>query len=263
MSSMRGLTAVLLTCCAAVSLTAADLAPTGTLRAAFLGANPVQGHVDAQTGAITGPVADIVKEMARKMGVPFAIIPASGAAGVIGLIKSGKADIGFLAYDHARSKEVDFAGPYALMYNTYVVAADSPIRKASDADRAGVKIGAVRGQTQEAFLSANIKSAQVKIYESQPLQPELERLLVSGDLQAFAANRQRMEDAAAKSSKLRALSDNFLVVVQEIVIDKGGDPAKLAEIDRLIDEMRASGFIKASLDRAKISGVDVAPPAKR
>ena len=47
------------------------------------------------------------------------------------------------------------------------------------------------------------------------------------------------------------------------VIDKGGDPAKLAEIDRLMDEMRASGFIKASLDRAKISGVDVAPPAKR
>ena len=51
-------------------------------------------------------------------------------------------------------------------------------------------------------------------------------------------------------------------MVQQIVVDKGGDPAKLAEIDRLMDEMRASGFIKASLDRAKISGVGVAP-AKR
>jgi polar amino acid transport system substrate-binding protein len=259
MDSMRGALAFVF---AAASLFAADLAPTGTLRAAFLGANPVQGHIDAQTGAITGPVADIVKEMARKLGVPFAIIPASGASGVIALLKSGKADIGFLAYDEARSKEANFAGPYALMYNTYVVAADSPIHKASDADRAGVKIGAVRGQTQETFLTANIKNGQVKVYESQPPQPELERLLVSGELQAFGANRQRMEDAAAKSSKLRALSDNFLVVVQEVVIDKGDDPAKLAEIDRLIDEMRASGFIKASLDRAKISGVDVAP-AKR
>lgn len=260
---MRGLATILLTCLAALSLTAADLAPAGTLRAAFLGANPVQGHIDAQTGAITGPVADIVKEMARKLGVPFAIIPASGASGVIALIKAGKADIGFLAYDEARSKEVNFAGPYALMYNTYVVAADSPIHKASDADRAGVKIGAVRGQTQETFLSANIKNGQVKVYESQPPQPELERLLLSGELQAFGANRQRMEDAAAKSSKLRALNDNFLVVVQEIVIDKDDDSAKLAQIDGLIDEMRASGFIKASLDRAKISGVDVAPPPKR
>ncbi len=146
----------------AASLMASDLAPTGTLRATFLGANPVQGHVDAQTGAITGPVADIVKEMARKLGVPYTITPASGAAGVIALIKAHKADIGFLAYDEARAKEVDFAGSYALMYNTYVVAADSPIKTAADADRPGVKIGAVRGQTQELYLSANIKQGEVK-----------------------------------------------------------------------------------------------------
>jgi polar amino acid transport system substrate-binding protein len=251
---MRGITLFVLI---AASLMASGLAPTGTLRATFLGANPVQGHVDAQTGAITGPVADIVKEMARKLGVPYTITPASGAAGVIALIKAHKADIGFLAYDEARAKEVDFAGSYALMYNTYVVAADSPIKTAADADRAGVKIGAVRGQTQELYLSANIKQGEVKIYEAQPPQAELERLLLSGELQAFGANRQRMEDAAAKSSKLRALSDNFLVVVQEIVVEKG-DPAKLTQIDALIDDMRSSGFIKASLDRAKISGVDVA-----
>jgi len=55
------------------------------------------------------------------------------------------------------------------------------------------------------------------VYESEMPQPALERLLLSGELQAFGANRQRMEDAAAKSSKLRVLSYNFLVVVQEIV----------------------------------------------
>ena len=259
---MRGALAFLFVAVSVSSLLAADLAPTGTLRAAFLGANPVQGHIDAQTGAITGPVADIVKELARKLGVPYKILPAAGATGVIGLLREGKADIGFLAYDEVRAKEVDFAGPYALMYNTYVVAADSPIQKASDADRAGVKIGAVRGQTQEVFLRANMKNGEVKLYDTQPPQPELERLLVSGELQAFAANRQRMEDAAAKSSKLRALTDNFLVVIQEIVVEKG-DPAKLAQIDALIDEMRTSGLIKASLERAKIAGVDVAPASSK
>ena len=259
---MRGFTTLVSTCFAALSLMAADLAPTGTLRAAFLGANPVQGHVDPQTGAITGPVADIVKEMGRKLGVRYKIIPASGAAGVIALIKSHQADIGFLAYDPARAKEVDFAGSYALMYNTYVVKVDSPIKTAADADRPGVKIGAVRGQTQELYLSANIKKGEVKVYESQPPQGELERLLLSGELQAFGANRQRMEEAAAASSKLRTLPDNFLVVVQEIVVEKG-DPAKLTQIDSFIDEMRSSGFIKASLDRAKIAGVGVAQPRQR
>ena len=40
---------------------AATLAPTGTLRAVFLGGNPVQGRVDPKTGEATGTVADLVK----------------------------------------------------------------------------------------------------------------------------------------------------------------------------------------------------------
>ena len=46
------------------------LAPTGTLRASFIITNPVQGRVDAQTGATTGPAPDLVRELARRLGVP-------------------------------------------------------------------------------------------------------------------------------------------------------------------------------------------------
>ena len=258
MKRTRALALVLFASIASVSLAGADLAPTGTLRAAFLGRNPVQGAVDPKTGAITGPVADIVQELARKLGVAYKILPRANAQGVIDLLRDHTADIGFLAYDEQRGAEVDFAGPYALMYNAYVVAADSRIVKSADADRAGIRIGAVRGQTQEAYLSGNIKSGQVRVFESMPPQAELEKLLLSGELQAFGLNRQRAESAAAASSKLRALPDDFLTVVQEIVVEKGS-PAKLAQIDKLIDEMRSSGFIKESLERAKLSGVAVAP----
>ena len=44
---------------------AATLAPTGTLRAVFLGGNPVQGRVDPKTGEATGTVPDLVKELAE------------------------------------------------------------------------------------------------------------------------------------------------------------------------------------------------------
>ena len=40
---------------------ASVLAPTGTLRAVFLGSNPVHGRVDAKTGVPTGPVPDLVR----------------------------------------------------------------------------------------------------------------------------------------------------------------------------------------------------------
>jgi len=249
----------LLLCLVSFTLAGAELAPTGTLRASFLGLNPVQGKVDPQTGAITGPVPDIVKELARKLGVPFQLLPSPNAQAVIDHLKDHTADIGFLAYDEKRASDVDFAGSYALMFNAYVVPADSPIKKTADADRAGVRIGAVRGQTQELYLSGNIKAGQVKVFETMPPQAELERLLLSGELQAFGVNRQRAEESASVSPKLRAIPDNFLTVEQEVIFLKG-DPAKAEQINRMIEDLKQSGFIKASLERAKISGVAVAPP---
>ena len=96
-------------------LKAADIAPSGTLRVAFLGANPIQGRVDPETGAVSGPVADIVAELASRLGVAHEFLPQSGAQVVIDLVNSGAADLGFLAYEASRAEQVDYAGPYALM----------------------------------------------------------------------------------------------------------------------------------------------------
>jgi polar amino acid transport system substrate-binding protein len=145
-----------------------------------------------------------------------------------------------------------------LMPSTYIVRADSPIRKAADVDRAGVRVGAVQGLSQQIFLSANLKNASVKLFATNPSTEDLEKTLMNGEIDAFGANRQRTTEAAAASSKLRVLPDNFLIAEQAVVVEKG-DPARLVEINRFIGEMISSGFVKASLDRAKLAGVDVAP----
>src|SRR5260370_41441041 len=44
------------------------LAPTGTLRAAYIVANLAQARLDSGTGAITGVVADITRELGRRAG---------------------------------------------------------------------------------------------------------------------------------------------------------------------------------------------------
>ena len=46
------LPSVLIALALALQLVGPNLAPTGTLRATFIANNPVQGRVDAQTGAI-------------------------------------------------------------------------------------------------------------------------------------------------------------------------------------------------------------------
>src|SRR5258705_985034 len=85
---------------------AEGLAPTGTLRAIFLEANPVQGTVDAATGAVSGPAAELTRALAQRLGVPAAITPVKGTAALMDGIKAGTADIGYLAFDPARAQEV-------------------------------------------------------------------------------------------------------------------------------------------------------------
>lgn len=132
---------------------AAVLAPTGTLRAVFLSSNPVHARVDPRTGVADGPVPDLVKELARTLGVQHAILPASNATAVIDHFKTRTADIGFLAYDETRAREVEFGPPFAIMLNSYLVRSDSSLRSSDDVDRAGLGVGAVRGQTQQLFIS--------------------------------------------------------------------------------------------------------------
>jgi polar amino acid transport system substrate-binding protein len=248
-----------LLCAVSLSLWAADLAPTGTLRASFLGLNPVQGKVDPVTHEVSGPVADLVKELARRLNVPYRILPESDARHVIDDLNSGAADIGFLANDPARAAEVDFTEPYALMFNAFVVPTASKIVKTADADRAGITVGAVRGQTQELFLSSHLKQARVKVFDTMPPQNVLEELFANHDIDAFGVNRQRAEEAAA-SKNLRALVDDFLVVEQSLIVMKNATAAsKVSDLNRFLRDIRASGFVKGSLDRAKISGVAVAP----
>ena len=53
-----------------------------------------------------------------------------------------------------------------------------------------------------------------------------------------------------------------MVTSQAIVVRKG-DQARLSEINRFLADVRVSGFVKTSLERAKVAGVSVAPEPKR
>jgi polar amino acid transport system substrate-binding protein len=239
----------LFACLLSLPIIAADLAPTGTLRAAFLRTNPVQGRIDPQTKSITGPVADLVQELARRLGIPYTILPAADAREVIDLLQ-------------ARAAEVDFSSPYALMHNTFLVRADSPIQKSADADQAGLRVGAAQGQSQAVYLKDNLKSASVQILPAMPSPEELQEMLVAGKLDAFGANRQRLVEVASAHANLRVLPDNFSAAEQSIVITKG-DRSRLDMLNRFIADACASGLVKTSLDRAKLIGVDVAPSGIR
>jgi polar amino acid transport system substrate-binding protein len=198
-----------------------SLAPTGTLRMVFLRTNPVHGRVDPRTGEVTGPVADVARELASRHSVPTRIIPAENAAAVIATLKAGDADIGVLAYDETRAREVDFGAPIMVMLNSYLVKASSSIKSSADVDKTGITVAAVKGQAQELFVSRHLKQARIRLFETTPPDAEMTRLLVSGEVDAFAINRQRALEAEASSASMaRALPDSLFEVNQCIVVAK-------------------------------------------
>ena len=238
------------------------LAPTGTLRASFIGTNPVQGRVDARTGATTGPAPDLVRELARRLGVTPVVMPLPDAGAVLESVRSGRADIGFLAIEAERASLVDFSDAYSNSGAAYAVRANSAFQKSSDVDRAGVTIGAIAGQTPEVYVREHVKNARVESLPTVPPDAAVGKMLIDGKFDAFAANRTRMEEVAREVPGLRVLPDDYMVMSQAIVVPKG-NAARLAEINRFLAEVRAAGFVRASLDRANVAGVNVAPEPKR
>ena len=87
-------------------------------------------------------------------------------------------------------------------------------------------------------------------------------MFANGQVDAFAGNRARLIEAAERYPNMRVAQDNFTVLEQAIVVQKG-DTARLKIVNEFLDEARASAFIRDSLARAKLAGVEPAPPTTR
>jgi polar amino acid transport system substrate-binding protein len=227
------------------------------LRATFISTNPVQGIVDAKTGEVRGPAMDLSRELARRFGVEFKVTPANGVQGVLAAVKSGEADIGFLAFDPGRAAEVDYSQIYSLAQNTFMVLENSALKSAADIDRPGVIIGTTEGDTGDLFLTRTLKNAQFKRTKGD-MDMAL-RMLKSGEIHAYGTNRQRLYELQQRNPGLRLLPDNFYGVPQAIVVKKG-NTALLALVDKMLDDARSTGLIASSIKNVGLIGVDVAPP---
>jgi polar amino acid transport system substrate-binding protein len=237
------------------------LVPSGTLRATFIDTNPVQARMAASTGQAVGPAADLTRALAAELAVQFSIRPAPGVAGVIETVRSGTADIGFVAFDATRATQVEFAQTYLLAHNTYIVRANSPLLRLSDFDRPGIRIGVGKGDAGDLFLTRILHDAELRRRPSSELLDGI-AALKAGELDAYAANRTRLLAIAAGEPGLRLADENFYSVEQSIAVSKGNH-AGLRLVNGFLDRARASGLIRDSISRAGLHGVDVAPPNTR
>jgi polar amino acid transport system substrate-binding protein len=169
---------------------ATDLAPTGRLRAAYLGTNPAQAMRDPSTGEIGGPAYELARELADRNNVPLEFKPIASPPAVIEAVKNGEADIGFVAYEATRLGMVEFSQTYMLVRQSFLVLDDSPIKAIAEIDRAGQKIAGTVNDSITLCMKRILKQATIVELENNPA--ELNKALTARTIDALGANRQRL-----------------------------------------------------------------------
>jgi polar amino acid transport system substrate-binding protein len=236
----------------------ADLASTGTLRAAINYGNFILATKDRATGESRGVAVDLTQELGRRLGVPVEIVAYDSVAMMGDAAPTGAWDIAFLGSDPQREKLMSFTAAYLEIEATYLVRGDSPLRTAAEVDREGVRVAAPARANYELFLTRNLHRA--KLVSTAGADAAFD-LLATGQAEALAGLTQALHDRLPQLPGARIVDGRFMGVQQSIAVPKGRD-AGLAYLRRVVEDAKASGLVARAIERTGARGVSVAPPAK-
>lgn len=236
----------------------AELAPSGTLRAAINFGNPILATRDGTTGEARGVSVDRARALAERLGIPIELVTYTAAGKVVEGIKSRAWDIGFFAIDPVRGADTDFTAAYIVIEGVYLVPQGSAIVRNGDVDRDGVRVVVGRGSAYDLYLTREMKKATLLCA---PTSQAVTDMMVAEKVEVAAGVKQQLEADARRVPGLRLIDGRFMVINQAMAVPKGRS-AGVAYAAAFVEEMKSSGFVAASLKRHGIEGAVVAPAAR-
>ena len=230
-------------------------APGGTLRASINLGNPVLASIDSATGKPVGASVDLATALASRLGVPLQLVVVRSAGASVDNVNHDKADVGFFAVDPKRGQEISFTKPYVLIEGFYLVRDASPITRNAQVDQPGVTVAVGKDSAYDLFLTRELHHATIVRI---PTSPAVVQGFLDQHLDVAAGVKQQLESDAAKAGGLRVLDQRFMVIRQAMGVPKAkGDEAAMY-LSKFVEDMKASGFVAASLARHQINGAIVA-----
>ncbi len=193
----------------------AELAPTGTIRAAVNTSNTALVRIDERTGTPAGPSVDLANAVAAEIGCPISVLKYRSAAAILASADLSEWDIALIAADPSRMDRFAFSPPYAFVTATYLVPARSDVRYAADVDVSGRRIATARDAAYTKEIERQLKNATIVYAESPSAAVDM---LKAGDCDAAAGLRQSLEPAALHDPAFRTLADAFSEIPQTVAV---------------------------------------------
>ena len=187
----------------------ADLAPSGTLRAAINYDNTILASKDPATGEPGGISVELAREVARRLNVAVAFVPYYAAGKVVEGLDVSAWDICFLAIDPKRAEKVAFTHPYVVIEGAYLVPDASSIRASADVDREDVRIAVSAGSAYDLFLTRTLKHASlIRAATAKDVIP----MFVTEKLEVAAGVRPMLQADMRTTPGLRLLPGRFMAI---------------------------------------------------
>jgi polar amino acid transport system substrate-binding protein len=235
----------------------AELAPTGVLRAGLNLSNFLLINGKDAAGGPAGVAPDMAAEIARRLGVPVKYVPFKTPGELADAAETGAWDIGLIGAEPQRAEKIAFTPAYVEIEATYLVPAGSSIKSLADVDKPGVRIAVTGRSAYGLWLDRNIKHAT--LVKTGTLDSSYDQF-VADKLDVLAGLRPRLLSDVEKLPGARILDGKFAAVQQ--AIGTGRKNAAAAEfLRKFVEEVKASGFVQGLIDKHKVRGLSVAPPA--
>jgi len=234
-----------------------DLAPTGVLHAGINLSNFLLVTKVNSTGDPEGVAPDLAGEVAMRLGVSVKYVTFKSPGELADAIDKDVWDIGLIGAEPQRAETIAFTSAYAEIDATYLVPFDSRLKAIVDVDSEGIRIAVTARSAYGLWLDRNIKHAE--LIRSDTLDSAYEEF-VTAKLSALAGLRPRLLSDLGKLPGSRILDGRFMSVQQAIGTSRK-NPAGAAFLRGFVEEAKASGLVARLIERHKVRGLSVAPPA--
>lgn len=232
----------------------AELAPTGTLRAALNLSNFLLVQHDAASGVSRGVAPDLGAELAARLGVPVAFQTYEDAGKVADAVSGW--DVAFIGAEPQREHVIAFTPAYVEIEATYLVPANSPLHVVEDVDRPGVRIATADRSAYDLYLARTLRAATLVRADGIPA--SFDRFVAEG-LDALAGLKPRLLADQARLPGSRILDGRFTTVRQAIGTPRERSAAA-AWLTAQVADVKASGWVAAAIARHGVQGLAVARP---